>query len=348
MFMPGPFILIGFFLATTATWFGTHGVQWHDLRYGRYAGYVRYAVYAILACVFIAQLSGSTAAVIDASSGNFNDRSFHPYPYHNDLRSLQHALGEADQLAQQRHIGRVYITTDFATQTALRYLAEQMHTPSTLFDASRCLVLPNPVNGPAVLLVGPYDGLTNALLKQFATTTLVDQPARLGGAPFRLYVVAPAVAISSQKVFTGNLQLLDMQAQHLDYNGSSWLVTRWSLLHGEQPSFRTTYSYALGASFNGGQNGLGGQSGQGGQSVCTFTAIRAGDQLLAAFNLPIGGGAGAGAMVTLKAQAFTVVPNNPFYGPFHLETDRDHSTAKVVLRTVDGGDALALPGSKTM
>jgi len=325
MFMPGPFILIGLFLSKAVEWLKARGGQWSILRYG---------VYTITALVFIAQLLGSTAAVIDASSGNFNDRSFHPYPYHNDLRSLQNALGEADQLARQRHLDRVYVTTDFATQTALRYLAEQMQTPTTLFDASSCLVLPNPADGPAVLLVGPYDGLTNALLKQFATATLVDQPARLGGLPFRLYVVAPVVQTSSQKMFTGNLQLLDRQAQHFDYNGSSWLVTQWSLLHAEQPSLRTTYSYALSTMLTGGQSR---------QSVCTFSAIRAGDQLLAAFSLPKGGE--TPAMVALKAQSFMTVPNNPFYGPFHLETDRDHSTAKVTLQTVDGGNTITFPGS---
>jgi hypothetical protein len=47
----------------------------------------------------------------------------------------------------------------------------------------------------------------------------------------------------------------------------------------------------------------------------------------------------------LKAQSFMTVPNNPFYGPFHLETDRDHSTAKVTLQTVDGGDTITFPGS---
>jgi 4-amino-4-deoxy-L-arabinose transferase-like glycosyltransferase len=322
MFLPGPFILIGLFLAKAVAWFQARGGQWNILRYG---------TYVIASLVIIAQLVGSTAAIIDSSSGNFNDRSFLPYPYHNDLRSLQHALSEADQVAQQRQLNRVYVTTDFATQAALRYLAEQMHTSTTLFDASNCLVLPNPADGPAVLLVGPYDGLTNALLSQFAAATLVDQPARLGGSPFRLYIVAPAATpTSSQNMFTGNLQLLATQARHLNYNGSSWLVTRWSLLHSEQPSFRTTYSYALRVLLNG----------NGEQSLCTFTAIRAGDQLLVAFGLPKNGS--VPASVTINAQSFMTIPNNPFYGPFHMETDSDQSTARRVLQTMDGKVSIIL------
>ena len=330
MFLPGPFILIGLFLAKVVEWLRgrVQRRQWSLLRY---------AVYAIAGLVIIAQLVGSTAAAIDTSSGNFDDRSFQPYPYHNDLHSLQHALVEADQLAQQRHLSRIYITTDAATQTALRYLAEQMQTPTTLFDATNCLVLPNPAAGPAVLLVGPYDGLTNALLSQFASATLVDQPVRPAGAPFRLYIVTSRPAQpSSQNTFTGNLQLLGTQAEQMSFNNSPWLVTSWSFMHAEQPSFRTTYSYSMTA--------LGdSDSTRSSQSKCTFTAIRAGDQLLVAFGLPKG--SSAFTPVTIKAHTFTTIPNNPFYGPFHLETDGDQNVGRVVLQTTNGRDSITIPTS---
>ena len=330
MFLPGPFILIGLFLAKVVEWLRgrVQRRQWSLLRY---------AVYAIAGLVIIAQLVGSTAAAIDTSSGNFDDRSFQPYPYHNDLHSLQHALVEADQLAQQRHLSRIYITTDAATQTALRYLAEQMQTPTTLFDATNCLVLPNPAAGPAVLLVGPYDGLTNALLSQFASATLVDQPVRPAGAPFRLYIVTSRPAQpSSQNTFTGNLQLLGTQAEQMSFNNSPWLVTSWSFMHAEQPSFRTTYSYSMTA--------LGdSDSTRSSQSKCTFTATRAGDQLLVAFGLPKG--SSASTSVTIKAHSFTTIPNNPFYGPFHLETDGDQNVGRVVLQTTNGRDSITIPTS---
>ena len=35
----------------------------------------------------------------------------------------------------------------------------------------------------------------------------------------------------------------------------------------------------------------------------------------------------------VRGQSFTTVPNNLYYGPFHLETDSDLSTAWVTLRT---------------
>ncbi len=326
MFMPGPFILIGILLDKAVAHIQAYGGRWTSSRY---------VMYAIACIALVAQLVVSTAAVIDTSSGYFDDRSFQPYPYHNDLRSMQHALNEADQLAQQRHLSRVYITTDPATQTALRYLAEQMQTPTTLFDATSCLVLPNPAYGPAVLLVGPYDGLTGALLRQFASATLIDKPVRLGGAPYRLYIVASTtVQTSSSNEFTGDLRLLDTRISGLTHKGSTWLVTRWSLLHSEEPSYRTTYSYAMTAI-------PGGVDQQSRGSKCTFTAIRAGDQLLVAFSLSRS--SSTPVSVAIKARSFMTTPDNPYYGPFHLETDGDQSTAAIRLRAGDGSDSIMFP-----
>ena len=323
--MPGPFILIGLFVSILVRWSRNHGQKWNILRYG---------TYVLISLVIIAQIVNCTVAIVDTASGNFSDRDFPPYPYHNDLRSLQHALNEADKLAQQRHLNRVYITTDAATQTALRYLAEQMQTPTTLFDATKCLVLPNSATGPAVLLVGPYDGLTNALLRQFASATLIDQPARLGGPPFRLYVVTPnAGQGASHDGFVQNLQLLDGRAQHLNLYNSSWLVTRWSFMWSEQPRFRTTYNYALTVLPNG-------DSEQSRQSLCTFTSMREGDELLVAFDLPVGGS--VPTSVTIRTQYFVTVPNDPVYGPLHAETNNSLNTAWVTLQATDGEDSITV------
>jgi 4-amino-4-deoxy-L-arabinose transferase-like glycosyltransferase len=326
MFMPGPFILIGILLDKAVAYIRAYGGKWTSSRY---------AMYALACLVVVAQLAVSTAGVIDTSSGYFDDRSFQPYPYHNDLHSMQYALSEADQLAQQRHLSRIYITTDSATQTALRYLAERMKTPTTLFNAANCLVLPNPAYGPAVLLVGPYDGLTNALLSQFASAALIDSPMRLGGAPYRLYIVtSTTVQTSSSNEFKGDLRLLDTRIPEINYDGSSWLVTRWSLLRPERPSYRTTYSYAITAI-------LGGAGQQSRGNVCTFTAIQSGDQLLVAFSLPRG--SRIPTSVIIKAQSFMTLPDNPYYGPFHLETDGDQSTAAIRLHTVGGSDSIMFP-----
>jgi hypothetical protein len=49
--------------------------------------------------------------------------------------------------------------------------------------------------------------------------------------------------------------------------------------------------------------------------------------------------------VTIKVQSFTTTPNNPFYGPFHLETDNDQSTPWITLHTADGRNSITIPES---
>lgn len=329
MLMPGPFILIGLFLSRIVAWLRQFGRQWSMLQYG---------VYAVACFVIIAQSAGTTASLLDQVSGN----NLHSYAY-NTLNSLQNALAEADHLARQRHLNHVYVTTDQFTQVALRYLAEQVQTPTTLFDASHCLVLPNPADGPAVLLVGPYDKLTDVLLGQFATSTLIDRPERLGGAPFQLFIVkstassafALSRSASSQTVFLNNLQLLDKRIHHFGYDNSAWLVTHWRLLHSASPGYRTTYTYTMRALLNS-------DHGPGISSQCISTSMRTGDQLIVAFQvsrptlLP--------ASVTISATSYTTMPYNLPFGPFHLETIRDQSTPPITLTTLDGVDKITLSG----
>ena len=294
---------------------------------------LRYATYALAAFVVIAQLVTCTATLIDWVQGtNGHGKTF------NSLGSLQHALSEADQLAQQRHLNRVYMTTDANLETATRYLAEQMHTPTTLFDDSRCLVLPNPTEGPAVLLVSPYAQLTQVLLDTFATATLVDQPPRLGSLPFKLFIVTPRQVVGqppTSGTFTDNLQLLTLQRQQLGLtNPSSWLVSRWSLLRAAQPGPRTTYNYAMTALTNRSNN-------YASSSLCTFTAIRPGDQLLVAFSLP--SGSAPPTQATIMGQYYTTTPYNPYFGALHLQTDQIQFSPRIVLRASGGGDGITIP-----
>src|SRR6266849_8575960 len=235
-----------------------------------------YGVYVCTCLVIVSQLLGSTAVLIDEASGN----NLHGYSY-NTLNSYEDALNEADQLATLHHLNHVYIATDQYTQNSLDYLAEQMRTPTTLFNASRCLVLPDPADGPAVLLVGPYDKLTGVLLGQFATSTLIDRPERLGGAPFQLFIVKPITIALSQSTssFLNNLQLLDKRVRHFSYDNSLWLVTHWRLLRSASPGYRTTYTYTMRALLNGNR-------GPGISSQCISTSLRPGDQLIVAFQVP--------------------------------------------------------------
>ncbi len=321
--LPGPFILIGLFVGKLAEWSRRFqqsilALQW-----------ARYALYCGLTAIVLAQFLGSFGGVLDQVEGKYDDRSFQPYPYHNDLSSLQHALAEADQLAAKRRLSRVYITSDAATQTALSFLTEQMHTPATLFDAGKCLVLPGLQTGPAALLVGPYDSLTNALLAHFARATLIAQPARLGGAPFKLYLVDPAASIASattQTQFGNDLQLLGVQSLPLAVNNASWLVTRWQLLRSASPAQRTTYNYTFSM--------LPAASATTMQATCSLSSMQPGDLLLAAFALPQGNP--PPATVTLSVQSFTTMPDNPTIGPLHLETYLSLSTPVITLQTADG------------
>jgi len=327
LLMPGPFILIGLFLSTVVHWLQRRGRHRHILHYGIYA----------LACLLtIAQLLSSMATITDQASGNIP----HGYSF-NTLNSLQDALAEADQLALHRHLNRVYIATDQFTQVALRYLAEQVQTPTTLFDASHCLVLPNPADGPAVLLVGPYDKLTGVLLSHFAITTLVDQPKRLGGVPFQLYIVQPIVPselASSNVGFVNNLQLFYHRAQSFNFNSSTWLTSSWSFIRSASPKYRTTYTYAMKALFN--------HSGNDGLSVssqCVSTSMRAGDQLIVSFELPKG--TSVPPSVTISATTYTTMPLDLSYGPIHLENVRDQSTPLAALQTRTGNASITLPAS---
>ena len=219
----------------------------------------------------------------------------------------------------------------------LDYLAEQLHTPTTLFDASRCLVLPNATTGPAALLLGPYDTLSLALLSHFARTTLVSRPERLGGAPFQLYVVQPlagSTSAPSPEAFVDHLQLLDAQVHQFRFEGMSWYATRWSYLHSAVPAYRTTYTYSMEALFHG-KTDI--------SSQCTSTSIRAGDQLIVAF--PLTQSSNPPSSMTISAKSFTTKPLDVSYGSFHLENIRDQNTQPLSLQTSEGKPDIPLSAS---
>jgi hypothetical protein len=208
-----------------------------------------------------------------------------------------------------------------------------MQTPTTLFDDSRCLVLPNASAGPAVLLVSPYAQLTLPLLREYATATLVDQPARLGAPPFQLYIVASrrvTEQTSKSETFIGNLQFINLQRQHLKLADRIWLVSRWNLLRSAHPHTRTTYNYAMTAFTN--------TNNYPRHSLCTFTAIRPGDQLCVAFALPHD--TSMPALATIEGQFYTITPYNPAFGPLRLETNQTQDSPKTLLRTMHGEDRI--------
>jgi len=307
--MPGPFIFIGLLFAKNVVWNGRRDL-W--LRVGRYG------LYAVACLCVIAQLVGSTAGMLDLARGNFSDTALSS-PYYSDLNSLQAALRMADQVAQQHHFKRVYVSYDSATQASLRYLSEQMHTPTTVFDSNRCAILPG--TGPAVMLVGPYTSFTDALLQHFANAKIVARPKRLSGAPFKLYIVQPIQAqTSDQGRFGNDLQLLDSVVHPFSFNSSHWLVTRWRMLRSAQPADQKLYKYNLTQNH--------------GYNVCSLTSMQAGDQLLFAVKASTKNDQTA---LTVRINAFEQNPESIKYGPISFATYRSITSAERPLPTKTGG-----------
>ncbi|HVB76108.1 MAG TPA: glycosyltransferase family 39 protein [Ktedonobacteraceae bacterium] len=322
LLMPAPFILIGLFIERLSLWMRQYGRRWNI---------PRYALYVFICLVLLAQTVGTTAGLIDEAVQN----NRHGLGY-NSLGFMQNALTEADHLAQRRHLNHVYISSNTYTQEALRYLAEQMSTPTTVFDASSSLVLPNPADGPAVYLVGPDDTLALSLLNQFASVTLVDRPPRLGSDPYNLMIVQPAAPVSasaSNQKFANNLQLLDTQPRFINIGSTTLLATRWTFLRAIPLFYRTTYTYSITAALQTG-------SSWSRYSDCIFTSIRAGDQLIVIFPLPAT--AHASTRFNLSARYYVTGPHNVAFGPLQLENIRDRRSIPITLQTPGGSNILIL------
>lgn len=324
--MPGPFILVGVFIGVLSDWLRSQRQWWSN---------ARFALYLFMALVFVAQFMGTSAGLFDQVS-----QSDQVIANHHSLSSLQRAFGTADLLARQQRLTHVYVSSDFYTQSALQYLAAQMRTPTTVFDESRCLVLPGPADGPAILLVGPGDALTPALLARYST--VIQPPASQNVTPFHLYIVQPAqspLAGGADLTFARELRSLDRRLQRIDVNGKTFMAAGWSLLKSEPASYRTTYSYAFSATLSGGAvSGAG--TAQVVESQCTLSAIRAGDELVVAF--PLHATAPAPASASIAAQFSSDRPHDLALGPLHLESFASERVLHAALQTANGGQTITL------
>jgi 4-amino-4-deoxy-L-arabinose transferase-like glycosyltransferase len=330
IFLPGPFILLGIGLSQTATWLQARDGQ------KLAANLLRYGILGVAAVLILAQGIGSIAGIADLGQGHYSDGS-NVNNLYNDLRSLQRAVNAADQLAQEQHLSRVYISTDWPTQSTLRFLSTQMHTPATLFNDQGCVVLPGADEGPAVMLVGPYDNLTDALVQQFASVTLISQPARPGGAPFRLYIVNTRPLAPATDALLGNdLQLLNAPAQPFTLQQKNWLVSQWELVRSAPPAYRQVYGYTIMQ-----QAGASGQPAATNQ--CNVTALRSGDRVL----LPLQQGSARpgqqGQVISVQVGAYVIHPYYLTFGPLTFETYKDISTPTIPLKTANGQEQLAIP-----
>ncbi|HEY4034342.1 MAG TPA: glycosyltransferase family 39 protein [Ktedonobacteraceae bacterium] len=273
--LPAPCILAGIFLAKTVDWLRSNEGK-TLYRYMRH-----YGVYALAGLIIMAQFIGSTAGIFDIDLGHYSNGYAMPAVPGYDLRSLRTAITAADQLAQRNHLKRVYISTDWTTQDQLQLLSTQMHTPVTLFDAN-CVPLPSLAEGPAVMLIGPYNYWVYDLAMEVATVTLkgmVGKPIASGGSPFGLYIVTPKpeqAIPSTQKLSINHGNDLERGISGQYLNDTDWLVTRWSLTHSASPDYRTTYTYTMRQVSPLPSSGYT-------MTQCRFTAMRAGDQVLIPF-----------------------------------------------------------------
>lgn len=333
-FLPGPFILLGIGLSRIAEWQGASSARKFP------TSLLSYGVYMLAGVIIAAQCIGSVAGILDLDSGHYNDGHAVRNLY-NDLRSLKNAVDEADQLAQKHHLSRVYISTDWPTQSTLRFLSTQMHTPTTLFSDQGCVVLPGANEGPAVMMVGPYSDFTDALVRQFTSATLIDRPPRAGGASFRLYIVnTRPLAPAAHGALGKDLQLLNAPAQPFTFQKQTWLVSQWELMRSAQPGYRQVYGYNITQSSNAGGRPVATEQ-------CAFTAMRTGDRVLipleqssSAYAQP---GKGAASTIKVQASAYETYPDYLKYGPLTFETYEDITTPLVPLKTADGQDQLAIP-----
>jgi len=332
IFLPGPFILLGIGLSKAAAWLQTRDTRKLAMNLARYG------IYALVALIIAAQGVGSLAGILDLDRGHYSDGSPVQNLY-NDLRSLKNATDEADRVAQEHHLNRIYMSTDWPTQSTLRFLSTQMHTPTTLFSDQDCVVLPGPTEGPAVMMVGPYSDFTDALVRQFSSATLVDQPTRPGGASFRLYIVnTQPLAPAPQAILGHDLQLLNAPAQPVAFEKNNWLVSQWELMRSAQPGYRQVYGYHVMQ-----------QSGEGSQvastSNCAFTAMRSSDRVLIPLkqNSPTPGQqTKVPATISVQVNSYEIYPYYLKYGPLTFETYDDITTPTKLLKTGDGGDQLVI------
>jgi hypothetical protein len=311
--------------------------------------------------VLIAQVVGTTAGLFDDTTGNTR----HGYGY-NALSWMQQALNEADQLARQRHLHHVYISSNFYSQVALSYLAEQMQTPATVFDNTPCLVqpdpshsclltpgqqqrepdscllLPDPASGPALYLVDPADTLALTLLNRFARVTQIDRPARLGSDPYYLLLVQsynppPDIGSASPQQFVHNLQLLSSGTSTVQVRNTNLFITHWMFLRSAPVAYRAVYTYSIAASFLPRGDGVAAAPVSSG---CVLNSMQVGDQLIMAF--PLHTTAPVSSQVAFSGEYYVTQPHNIAIGPLQLENIRDQRSVPIQLQNSNGGNTLIL------
>jgi 4-amino-4-deoxy-L-arabinose transferase-like glycosyltransferase len=327
-FMPGQFILIAFLFGTLFKWLRAYSKARALVQLGS-------VLLVVLPLVLvITQSVGAGANVYDYTHGNFQDGSATGSLY-TELQALQNATHQADSYAQAHHFNHIYMTATFPFQTSLGYLSMQMQTPTTLIESQFCLALPGAANGPALMLVSPYDSQVETLLTHDAHATLVAESPRSGSVPFKLYSIQPSTLQPvANKRFGNDLQLLNATTQPFSLNGRSYITTQWSMMRNAQARYNTLYGYHLTA-FTGNMS-------QGTSQQCLFASMRAGDDVLVAFQQPGNAPANKTKPLQVQAQSYTVTPYYLTLGPLAFETYENITSPWEQIRTSRGGYTLTI------
>lgn len=321
--LPGPFILVAVGLIKSAELIQRLRPDWKRL--------VSYAICSLAALLIGAQLLGTTVSLVDQTTGRIPPNTLYARAQYNNLASLQNALQEADQLARQHHIHRIYGIYNPTLNKSIKYLSEFIQTPIALYDPGQCMVLPSPTASPALLLTIGETPFQDVLLKTYADATLLAQPERLGypDSPFQIYLVTtkPLPAPVPQ-TFTQRLQALSSSAQVFQsvQAKASWLVTRWRVLDTHLSTPLTTYNYNFQA-----------QPGNE-QSNCSLTATWAGDQIFAFHRYALD--STLPSQITVQASTSATIPELLHWGPLTLETSYTEDISTQTLLTASRQNSL--------
>jgi 4-amino-4-deoxy-L-arabinose transferase-like glycosyltransferase len=334
--MPGQYILIALLLTRAIEWFRSRPFGQLGLSASIGTGFLSIALIAT-------QYGASLWFITLITTGNFSGGG-HQWNNFYTLNSIKNAIHEADQLAQQRHLDHLYIEmyANYDYLASATYLAEHTQTPATVFG-EKCLVLPAATSGPAVLLVGPYNDVTDGILPHFASATLVDKPVFLGEEPFKLYIVQTlptlAPARSQNTTLPNGMQLLDTQRVNILH--SPWLATRWNILRTDPIQSQTTYAYKL---INMAVPPASTPDDQ--IRECFYTSIQTGDQFISTF--PLSSRSQAPTSLKIQVQSYKVTPTEMQYTLFNrfkitFATGFMDFQIPVALLTSTGQDYVTIP-----
>jgi 4-amino-4-deoxy-L-arabinose transferase-like glycosyltransferase len=321
--LPGPFILIGLSLANVVKLAqGLWPLREQVVHYGLYVG---------VGLIVGVQMVTSAGWLVDHALGNF--ASNYARPEYFDLATVQRIVNEADQVAQQQHLSRAYIDIHGDDESAVRYLAQFIHTQVAVFDSQQCMVLPDARSGPVVYVTDPNREDIDALLKRYTTARLVEEIQHPGGAPFKLYVLGAKPEPRPALQLSGGVQLLSPQADVLSSQGrtSQWLATRWTVQNIQAPQPRTTYRYIFNFQLEGTTTG-------GPQQLCELSRTWPGDQLIPFFKLV----ENAPRHLVTQVQAFSLRPQHYDLGSLKLVTFFSVDTSRITLQTANGRKIISL------